>query len=86
VLLTGCAEDACLHRFGISWTEARLAGERDPHLRARVPRERLVTCWASRSEAATLERALADFAARLAALDPPAEARAPTREPELSHG
>jgi coenzyme F420-reducing hydrogenase delta subunit len=86
VLLTGCAEEACVHRFGIAWTEARLAGERDPHLRARVPRERLATCWASRSERTRLERALADLAARLAALDPPAEVRAPARQPELSHG
>jgi ferredoxin/coenzyme F420-reducing hydrogenase delta subunit len=86
VLLTGCAEDACLHRFGVAWTEARLAGERDPHLRARVPRERLATCWASRSERTRLERALADLTTTLAALDPPAEVRAPARQPELSHG
>jgi coenzyme F420-reducing hydrogenase delta subunit len=82
VLLTGCAEDACLHRFGIAWTEARLAGERDPHLRARVPRERLATCW----ERSKLERTLADFATKLAAHDPPAETPAATRQSELSHG
>lgn len=86
VLLTGCAEDACLHRFGVAWTEARLAGERDPYLRARVPRERLTTCWVSRSETAKLEQALADFSGTLEALEPSAEIRAPAREPELSHG
>ena len=43
VFLTGCADGFCYNRFGIAWTEARLAGERDPHLRARVPRERLMT-------------------------------------------
>jgi ferredoxin len=32
VFLTGCARNACYSRFGIDWTEARLAGERDPHL------------------------------------------------------
>ena len=47
VLLTGCADGVCFNRFGIAWTEARLAGERDPHLRARVPRERLTTLYAS---------------------------------------
>ena len=30
-----------IHRLGVAWTEQRFAGERDPYLRARVPRDRL---------------------------------------------
>ena len=63
VLLTGCADGVCFNRFGIAWTEARLAGERDPHLRARVPRERLSTRWLGRHRVAELEQALEEFAA-----------------------
>jgi ferredoxin/coenzyme F420-reducing hydrogenase delta subunit len=78
VLLTGCAEDLCFNRFGIAWTEARLAGERDPYLRARVPRERLSTLWLGRHEVAQLERALEEFAHRLEGLATPTiERRSP---------
>src|SRR5690606_23050111 len=91
VLLTGCAEGVCYNRFGIVWTEARLAGERDPHLRARVPRERLTTIWLGRRQGAELQRALEAFAARLEMLEaPPVERRSPVPAParirELSHG
>jgi quinol-cytochrome oxidoreductase complex cytochrome b subunit/ferredoxin/coenzyme F420-reducing hydrogenase delta subunit len=67
VMLTGCDMENCHHRFGVRWTEQRLAGQRDPHLRTRVPRERLATCWAGVSEPARLEEALAAFNARIAA-------------------
>jgi quinol-cytochrome oxidoreductase complex cytochrome b subunit/Fe-S-cluster-containing hydrogenase component 2/coenzyme F420-reducing hydrogenase delta subunit len=78
VLLTGCAEGVCRHRFGIAWTEARLAGERDPHLRARVPRERLVTHWAGGRDHGALEQAIREFAARLEGLAAPrVERRSP---------
>ena len=43
VAVAGCAESACYNRLGIKWTEQRFAGERDPYLRARVPRERIAT-------------------------------------------
>jgi coenzyme F420-reducing hydrogenase delta subunit len=71
VLLTGCAEGVCIHRFGIAWTEARLAGQRDPHLRARVPRERLTTLWLGRHQAAELTQAIAGFTERLERLAAP---------------
>jgi coenzyme F420-reducing hydrogenase delta subunit len=91
VFLTGCADGFCYNRFGIAWTEARLAGERDPHLRARVPRDRLMTRWLSRRQDAELRRALDEFASRLAGLKTPkVERRSPapvTAElRELSHG
>lgn len=78
VLLTGCKSEACHHRFGIRWTEDRLAGRRDPYLRSRVPRQRLRTFWAGRGGERRLGRAIADFAAALSALEPPP--RAPRRE------
>ncbi len=91
VLLTGCDEGACYNRFGIAWTEARLAGERDPHLRARVPRERLVTCWAGHGREKRLAGALAELRARLAAagvdrIDPRAAATAARPRQQVAHG
>jgi len=46
IFLTGCAEGDCHYRLGQQWEEQRLAGKRDPYLRARVPRERVGTFWA----------------------------------------
>ncbi len=65
VVLTGCAEEACHHRFGIRWTDERLEGRRDPHLRARVPRERVRTLWAGPLGRARLERLLDEFGREL---------------------
>jgi coenzyme F420-reducing hydrogenase delta subunit len=70
VLLTGCCEGDCFYRLGIRWTRQRLAGERDPRLRTRVPRERIATCWAGVTGGARLERSLHAFRARLGALAP----------------
>jgi ferredoxin len=47
IVIAGCAENACFHRFGQRWTEQRTAGQRDPWLRARVPRERVALSWVS---------------------------------------
>ncbi len=33
----------CYQRLGARWLEQRIASERDPHLRQRVPRERIAT-------------------------------------------
>lgn len=74
VVIAGCAENSCHNRRGIQWTTARLAGERDPHLRARVPRDRLLSVWAGRLGKATLAAEIAQFAARLEALGPYAPA------------
>ena len=41
VVVAGCSESACYHRLGVEWTRQRFAGERNPYLRDRVPRERL---------------------------------------------
>ena len=45
VLLTGCRAGDCHYRRGIDWMEQRIAGERDPYLRRRVPRERVARVW-----------------------------------------
>jgi coenzyme F420-reducing hydrogenase delta subunit len=68
VVLAGCAERSCYHRLGVGWTRQRIAGERDPYLRARVPRERLTTIWASPTEQHRFTAALAEFTAALADL------------------
>ncbi len=75
VAIAGCAGRDCFNRVGKTWTEDRLARRRDPFLRARVPRERLLTVWAGPTEAARLAADLAGFSGRLAALPPYAGAR-----------
>jgi ferredoxin/coenzyme F420-reducing hydrogenase delta subunit len=71
VVVAGCAERSAYHRLGVAWTNQRIAGERDPYLRARVPRQRLATIWASSTEQHRFSKELADFAAALAALPAP---------------
>jgi ferredoxin/coenzyme F420-reducing hydrogenase delta subunit len=68
VAVAGCAERDCFNRLGGAWTRDRFARARDPYLRARVPRERVLTVWAGPSEGRRLAAELAAFAARLAAL------------------
>jgi ferredoxin/coenzyme F420-reducing hydrogenase delta subunit len=83
VLLTGCCEGDCFYRLGIRWTRERLAGERDPRLRMRVPRERLATCWAGVTGRARLEQSLHAFRAKLGALAP-LERRTPLSSQRLA--
>lgn len=70
VAIAGCAESACYHRLGVAWTQQRLDRQRDPYLRARVPRERIVTIWTSALAKQQFERELSDFAVHLATLGP----------------
>jgi ferredoxin/coenzyme F420-reducing hydrogenase delta subunit len=65
VLLAGCAEGACYSRFGIGWTEQRLARTRDPRLRERVPRERIATLWVDFAGTRELVAKLVAFRAHL---------------------
>jgi coenzyme F420-reducing hydrogenase delta subunit/quinol-cytochrome oxidoreductase complex cytochrome b subunit len=58
VLITGCQGTGCEFRLGARWTEERLTGAREPHLRMQVPRERLVTAWADSGQDETLQAAL----------------------------
>jgi coenzyme F420-reducing hydrogenase delta subunit len=74
VVVAGCAESACFHRLGIAWTEQRFAAERDPYLRARVPRDRVATVWTSSLQTHKAEAMIAAFADEVAKL-PPAKVR-----------
>jgi len=83
VCVAGCAERECQHRFGIGWTRQRFAGERDPYLRRRVPRERVTTIWAGPTERSKLSRERSAFSDRLQALPkekPRARGAAPALE------
>jgi ferredoxin/coenzyme F420-reducing hydrogenase delta subunit len=67
VALAGCREDACYNRLGALWTEQRIARARDPYLRERVPRERVLRVWAG-DDAGLVRTRLAAFRDRLQAL------------------
>ena len=85
VAIAGCAERACYNRNGVEWTKARIAGKRDPYLRQRVPRQRLVTIWADRGERRRFEAELAAFAdnlARLPETGPRMLRAAPSQQPD----
>jgi coenzyme F420-reducing hydrogenase delta subunit/ferredoxin len=86
VLITGCRESDCAYRLGNALTGERLRGEREPHLRANVPRERLRVAWAGRGDEAGLEQALEDFRARLRGTAAPASRALPKRERGRLHG
>ena len=45
VVLAGCPANSCRERLGQRWTEDRIAGLRDPWLRARAPRSRIAASW-----------------------------------------
>jgi quinol-cytochrome oxidoreductase complex cytochrome b subunit/coenzyme F420-reducing hydrogenase delta subunit len=78
VFLVGCAEGDCHYRLGQQWTDQRLAGERDPYLRKRVPAERIGKYWAGISGGKYLQQKLADFHDQLKVL-PPIPQRPPRR-------
>jgi coenzyme F420-reducing hydrogenase delta subunit/ferredoxin len=65
VMLAGCAENDCFHRLGNEWTIQRLARERDPYLRQRVPTERVSAAWLPPGDHRRRVRALGAFRRRL---------------------
>ena len=65
VLVTGCRECDCAFRLGNTWTEQRLRGEREPHLRKTVSPQELRVVWAG-NDHPRLERELTEFRAQLA--------------------
>lgn len=64
VAVVRCPDGACEYRLGDRWTQARLAGDREPHLRASVPRDRVLVVEAGAREESAV-------AARLAQWHPP---------------
>lgn len=61
VLFSGCAEHDCYERLGDQWTEQRVANQRDPNLRDRVPRSRIAVAWNNPARRGSLRRALVEF-------------------------
>lgn len=67
VFVTGCREGTCVDRLGPQWTEARLAGARDPQLRKRVPRSQIAVGWADAHQGPRLSEEIREFRRRLSA-------------------
>jgi coenzyme F420-reducing hydrogenase delta subunit len=88
VLVTGCATGDCEYRFGTQWTAERIAGAREPHLRASVPKERLRVHWAAAEDLADLGRELSRFRVSLenAPARPQVAAARKARKSEIGHG
>ena len=72
VLVTGCREGGCEFRLGQRWTAQRLAGDREPYLRASVPAHQWNTVWADAGDEAAVRAALAELGRRTAAHRPAA--------------
>jgi coenzyme F420-reducing hydrogenase delta subunit/ferredoxin len=68
VLVSACREGGCEFRLGERWTDERLRGAREPHLRNSVPRERVALTWAGVGDEVALRRALASLRSRLGGL------------------
>jgi quinol-cytochrome oxidoreductase complex cytochrome b subunit/coenzyme F420-reducing hydrogenase delta subunit/ferredoxin len=65
VFLTGCREGDCSYRLGIKWTDARIAGERDPRIRKRVNQDRIGKYWAGLTRRKEFFNELSAFRQRL---------------------
>lgn len=79
VFITGCDVGDCFFRQGAAWTEARVAGQREPHLRGNVDGRRVRIAWGAAGDAARVRRELDAFVEELRGLD------AAAREP-AAHG
>ena len=65
VMIAGCAENDCFHRLGNEWTGQRMARQRDPRLRQRVPGDRLKMAWLPPLESHRREAVLGAFKEQL---------------------
>lgn len=63
VVLSACRVDACEFRLGSRWATERLRGEREPRLRATVPRERWRLVYAGAGEESVVAAAITDMRA-----------------------
>ncbi len=64
VLVASCADGGCEFRLGPRWTDARLTGWREPHLRSATPLERVQIVHADRGSEDRLDTALAQLRAQ----------------------
>ncbi|HEY0878183.1 MAG TPA: hydrogenase iron-sulfur subunit, partial [Zeimonas sp.] len=69
VAVVSCPSDDCEYRFGAQWAAQRLAGEREPRLRAGAERERLRFVEAADEDLIALQAQLANFRHDLDVLD-----------------
>lgn len=81
IVITGCREGNCHYRRGVDWTNARLDRKRDPQLRRRVPRTRILRFWASPVDGKALDKAIARFAESVSQL--PEQEKGRTRKPDM---
>jgi quinol-cytochrome oxidoreductase complex cytochrome b subunit/coenzyme F420-reducing hydrogenase delta subunit len=68
VVITGCRDGECNYRLGPRWTDERLDGVRDPRLRERVPRERILRVWAAPTDWRRFATEVVAFRSRLTAI------------------
>jgi coenzyme F420-reducing hydrogenase delta subunit len=68
VLVAPCRDGGCEFRLGALWTVERLQGRREPHLRARVPAERVELVHADRGDETLVGAALARLRTRVGTL------------------
>ncbi|MFN2309349.1 MAG: hydrogenase iron-sulfur subunit [Gammaproteobacteria bacterium] len=61
VFITGCPDGDCFFRLGAAWTEARVAGLREPHLRGNVDPQRVRIVWGAAGERARVRNELTAF-------------------------
>ena len=61
VVVSGCRDGDCAYRLGNRWTEERLTGQREPHLRSSVDASRVRIAWRGRYDGARLARDVAEF-------------------------
>jgi len=61
VMVAGCREGDCEFRFGDRWVDARVAGTREPRLRATVSQSRVRLAWIGRGRERALRSELRDF-------------------------
>ncbi|MDT3677266.1 MAG: hydrogenase iron-sulfur subunit [Burkholderiaceae bacterium] len=61
VAVVSCPPDDCEYRFGARWTAQRLAGEREPRLRAATERQRIRRIEAASEDLIALQAQLARF-------------------------
>ena len=70
VVISACAQDGCTYRLGERWTRERVRSEREPGLRAHVPRNAVHIVHGARRDRAAIANEVARVRARLVASTP----------------
>ena len=73
VFVTGCRTGDCYDRYGNVWMDERFKGARNPMLRARAERERIVVSRGAETDGGKVRRALDDFRQRIATINQAAD-------------